>query len=136
MASSDATFVFALSKLNSQARPYGVYYKDWRTVKIQIFKFSMESLILAQNERWRRGLGMQVERSSTNLLQQHRCKLVLDSGKRVSNAWAICLGEGDNTPKGVLIPRKTTAWYQAVVKDGDPQGPITSRGARALSASW
>jgi len=24
----------------------------------------MESLILAQNERWRRGLGMQVERES------------------------------------------------------------------------
>jgi len=24
----------------------------------------MESLILAQNERWRRGLGMQVERSA------------------------------------------------------------------------
>jgi len=24
--------------------------------------FTMESLILAQNERWRRGLGMQVER--------------------------------------------------------------------------
>ena len=26
-------------------------------------KFFSESLILAQNERWRRGLGMQVERS-------------------------------------------------------------------------
>ena len=26
--------------------------------------FTMESLILAQNERWRRGLGMQVERES------------------------------------------------------------------------
>ena len=25
----------------------------------------MESLILAQNERWRRGLGMQVEREGT-----------------------------------------------------------------------
>ena len=28
------------------------------------FHFTMESLILAQNERWRRGLGMQVERES------------------------------------------------------------------------
>ena len=27
-----------------------------------LFKFSSESLILAQNERWRRGLGMQVGR--------------------------------------------------------------------------
>jgi len=26
----------------------------------------LESLILAQSERWRRGLGMQVERSLTN----------------------------------------------------------------------
>ena len=26
-------------------------------------RFSSESLILAQNERWRRGLGMQVERT-------------------------------------------------------------------------
>ncbi len=35
----------------------------------------MESLILAQNERWRHGLGMQVERSCSQ-----------DSGEGVSNA--------------------------------------------------
>ncbi len=35
----------------------------------------MESLILAQNERWRHGLGMQVERSRLR-----------DSGEGVSNA--------------------------------------------------
>ena len=29
--------------------------------------FIMESLILAQNERWRRGLGMQVERDPLQL---------------------------------------------------------------------
>ena len=29
---------------------------------ISVIKFTTESLILAQNERWRRGLGMQVER--------------------------------------------------------------------------
>ncbi len=28
------------------------------------FEFFLKSLILAQNERWRRGLGMQVERES------------------------------------------------------------------------
>ena len=28
----------------------------------QVIAFQLESLILAQNERWRRGLGMQVER--------------------------------------------------------------------------
>ena len=32
----------------------------WPLHDLQIF--TMESLILAQNERWRRGLGMQVER--------------------------------------------------------------------------
>ena len=32
-------------------------------------------------------------------------ELALDlSGGRVSNAWVTCLVEGDNTPKGVLIP--------------------------------
>jgi len=29
---------------------------------ISVFLITTESLILAQNERWRRGLGMQVER--------------------------------------------------------------------------
>jgi hypothetical protein len=38
----------------------------------------MESLILAQDERWRRGLGMQVERQAVFGL--------LWSGERVSNA--------------------------------------------------
>ena len=32
--------------------------------RIDFETFHMESLILAQNERWRRGLGMQVERDS------------------------------------------------------------------------
>ena len=40
-----------------------------------VFKlFAMESLILAQNERWRHGLGMQVERGPSG-----------PSGERVSN---------------------------------------------------
>ena len=38
----------------------------------------MESLILAQNERWRRVLNMQVERSPLSLLRG-------ESGERVSN---------------------------------------------------
>ena len=39
----------------------------------------MESLILAQNERWRRVLSMQVERDP-------RCLHLGESGERVSNA--------------------------------------------------
>jgi len=46
-------------------------------------------LILAQSERWRRGLGMQVERSFFGICKFFRkkknAKLNLDSGKRVSN---------------------------------------------------
>ena len=35
-----------------------------KTQTLQRIKKSMKGLILAQNERWRRGLGMQVERES------------------------------------------------------------------------
>ena len=52
------------------------------TTWVNEYIIKLESLILAQNERWRRGLGMQVERS----LSQEG-----DSGKRVSNAWVIYL---------------------------------------------
>ena len=52
----------------------------------------MKSLILAQNERWRRGLGMQVERES-HFGGEY-------SGERASNAWTIYPQDGDNHPKG------------------------------------
>ena len=45
---------------------------------------------------------------------------LMDSGKRVSNAWVICPRAGDNTPKGVLIPHKPTAPMGAEGKAGDP----------------
>ena len=47
---------------------------------------------MAQNERWRNALHMQVER------------VLFTSGERVSNAWVTYLRVGDNTPNGVLIP--------------------------------
>ncbi len=53
----------------------------------------MESLILAQDERWRRGLGMQVERGA-----------LVPSGDLVRNSWVICPEVGDNISKEVLIP--------------------------------
>ena len=53
----------------------------------------MESSILAQNERWRRVLSMQVER-------QQQC----ESGGRVSNTWVICLPVGDSLWKHRIIP--------------------------------
>jgi hypothetical protein len=62
----------------------------------------MESLILAQNERWRRVLNMQVER-------EPRCLHWGESGERVSNTWIIYLQDGDNLSKGWIIPNKMVA---------------------------
>ena len=61
------------------------------------FEFATESMIPAQSERWRRGLGMQVERTDISLL-------LLVSGERVSNTWVICPEAGDNVWKRTLIP--------------------------------
>ncbi len=40
------------------------------------------------------------------------------SGARVSNAWVICPQDGDNLPKGGLIPNKTTESVDSEVKGG------------------
>ena len=42
-------------------------------------QYQLKGLILAQNERWRRGLGMQVEREAS-------CLQEVESGARESNA--------------------------------------------------
>ena len=83
----------------------------------------MESLILAQSERWRRGLGMQVERSLL-LMGIETFGLMfpdatLDSGKRVRNAWVTCLEKEDSLPKGEIILHN----------------PLTSKMSRAKMAS-
>ena len=52
-------------------------------------KTIMESLILAQNERWRRVLNMQVERQEKSLLFS-------ESGGLVSNTWVTYLLDGDS----------------------------------------
>jgi hypothetical protein len=57
----------------------------------------LKGLILAQNERWRRGLGMQVERISGGLLPG-------ESGERGSKAWVTYLGDRDSPPNGGVIP--------------------------------
>ena len=68
-----------------------------------------ESLILAQNERWRRVLNMQVGRRPLGLLKGF-------SGERVSNTWIICLRDGDNSWKRLLIPNKLTVSHGTVRK--------------------
>ena len=42
-----------------------------------------------------------------------------DSGERVSNAWVICLMDGDNGPKGSLIPNTFQETMVFWKKDGD-----------------
>ena len=71
-----------------------------------------ESLILAQNERWRRVLNMQVERRPLGLLRGF-------SGERVSNTWIICLRDGDNSWKRLLIPNKPVIAQVFTGKGGD-----------------
>ena len=57
----------------------------------------LKGLILAQNERWRRGLGMQVERIPEGLL-------LGGSGERGSKAWVTYPGDRDSHPNGWVIP--------------------------------
>ena len=59
----------------------------------------MEGLILAQGERWRHASYMQVERSASGSLLSG-----VRSGARVSNTWATCLEDRDNSGKLGLIP--------------------------------
>jgi hypothetical protein len=59
----------------------------------------MESLILAQDERWRHASHMQVERSLTKSLL-----LIKLSGGRVSNTWVTCPTARDTIGKLMLIP--------------------------------
>ena len=40
------------------------------------------------------------------------------SGERVSNTWTTYLQDGDNIPKGMLIPNKAADSHESVVKGG------------------
>jgi len=55
----------------------------------------LKGLILAQSERWRRGLGMQVVR---------RGPQGCSSGERESNAWVTCPQDWDSHGKLWVIP--------------------------------
>ena len=77
----------------------------------------LKGLILAQNERWRRGLGMQVERIPPGLLGG-------GSGERGSKAWATCPGDGDSLPNGRVIPDDVSGRHRPDTKRTSPrEGP-------------
>ena len=58
-------------------------------------KNQLKGLILAQNEGWRRGLGMQVERETPQ---------GVESGERDSNTWIIYPSIWDSCGKLQVIP--------------------------------
>ena len=70
----------------------------------------MKGLILAQNERWRRGLGMQVERIPGGLLSG-------GSGERGSNAWVTYPEVADSLPNGRVIRGVVPEWHHSVTKE-------------------
>jgi hypothetical protein len=86
----------------------------------------MESLILAQNERWRRVLNMQVER-------ELQCLHRRDSGERVSNTWIICLLVGDNLGKPGLIPNNMAFTQVEAIKGGDLRAYLQKMSLRPIS---
>src|SRR5215469_3437650 len=65
--------------------------------KLGVKRTFLKGLILAQNERWRRGLGMQVERIPPGQLGG-------GSGERGSKAWVTYPGDWDSRPNGRVIP--------------------------------
>ena len=84
-------------------------------------------MILVQIERWQCGWGMQVERSSGQLLL---------SGGRVSNTWITCLVPGDNGWKRPLIPNEVSDGIIWDKSGGPGNGPCGIWEVHAISACW
>src|SRR5205085_5704006 len=78
----------------------------------------LKGLILAQNERWRRGLGMQVERIPPGQLGG-------GSGERGSKAWVTYPGDGHSRPNGRVIPGELAWGHPRVRKGISPREGLT-----------
>src|SRR5262249_32405603 len=78
----------------------------------------LKGLILAQNERWRRGLGMQVERIPPGLLGG-------GSGERGSKAWVTYPRDGDSPPNGGVIPGELASGHPGARKGVSPGAGLT-----------
>src|SRR5438105_8624305 len=81
-------------------------------------KTHLKGLILAQNERWRRGLGMQVERIPGSLLSG-------GSGERGSKAWVTYPGDRDSLPNGGVIPGELARGHPPARKRVSPREGLT-----------
>ena len=78
----------------------------------------LKGLILAQNERWRRGLGMQVERIPGGLLSG-------GSGERGSKAWVTYPGDRDSLPNGRVIPGDVAEAHVLAMRRISPREGLT-----------
>ena len=50
--------------------------------------------------------------------------LARDSGRRVSNTWAIYPQDGDNISKEVLIPDDIIGWHHSIIKGSSQEPPF------------
>src|SRR5437879_5500887 len=76
----------------------------------------VKGLILAQNERWRRGLGMQVEREPGSNTR--------GKWRRGSNAWVTYPGVGYSRSNDRVIPSDVFRGHLRMTKDLSPrEGP-------------
>ena len=89
----------------------------------------MESLILAQDERWRRALYMQVGRGPGACSGD-------PSGERVSNTGPTCPRVGDNLGKPGLIPHDVFLSHGIKIKEGLCLHALAQGGGRDVSACW
>ena len=55
--------------------------------------------------------------------------LARDSGRRVSNTWAICPRVGDNISKEVLIPDEIIGSHDPIIKGGSQELPLGEKPA-------
>ena len=55
--------------------------------------------------------------------------LARDSGRRVSNTWAICPRGGDNISKEMLIPDEITGSHGLVIKGSSQELPLEEKPA-------
>ena len=90
-----------------------------------------ESLILAQDERWRRASHMQVVRGIPPSLLGW-----IPSGERVSNAWVTCPSDWDNPGKLGLIPDTVSSPHGHGTKGGLCLQATADGWARVPLASW
>jgi hypothetical protein len=99
------TFTFRGSLSRFQAGEHQASSVHESRRKSGLTEHSVKGLILAQNERWRHGLGMQVERMPFG-------KLDGGSGERGSNTWITYPGDGHSRSNERVIPSDSASWHQ------------------------